>query len=985
MKVLSTWIWHDKESIKDYNRAAIFIRDFNLSNLPNRAVIAITADSWYRLRINGKWVNDGPARNYPNHFQYDLIDLTGFLVTGKNRVEAVVRYFGIGTAHQLPQQAGFLAQLELAWPDGSSLMIPSDKSWMAAPFSPLIAETARFSIKQEGGEEYDARQEGNNFRPAVELFPADAAPWSGLHERDCQLLAGAEIPFRRFVAANIVTSKIWCLSIPAQRLLHPGLTENNFSTSLACGVVYRVTAQQATTYEVLLENMALYLNGVPVNTGPALHETVPLSFNEGENLLVALVKYPFENQMDIGLAIVNPIGLTIHNPLRPESHDICFFSFPLHHWLGREIPLHMWANRELHRRQKNASDAIRSLGLSLRTASDLSSLPEGVCLQELEENAFSRDEAHWAFRARIVEPAAPELVTQPANLIYRHPVWTTVNPSPQGDVELIYDLGEQQIGYWSFELEAEEGTIVDLFAVEYMTPSGEVQFTEDVRNGFRYTCSQGINRYMSYRRRSGRFLFMTLRHMRSTVKIRNLHVISATYPVDQQGTFHCSNESYNRAWEISVRTVKLCMEDVYTDCPCYEQSLWTGDARNIALFSFPVFAPWDLARRCIRIGGYSLERYPIVGSQVPSSWDCLIPTWSFLWGLSVWDYYMETADTAFLREVFPMVCRNVEGGLNALDPETGLFTMFTWNLFEWMETDIYHPRMVYDSMMLYAALDVACSMAKVLGETETLKRFRPAAEALKKAIHATWLPDLKGYPDSVRKPDEWIDEELPPNLVPGAVPVRKPGPCRDISVHTSMLAILFDIADASISADVAVNVLTPRPAIFQVKNLFARLYLYQAYEKLGESSHVLECMERDYAAMLEFGSTTTWENGERKGIFPARSHSHAWSACATHFFQRLALGLKLAEPGATLFDLSPEIDRLNFAEGHRATVNGPVHVRWEKEGNKLIITTRTPAGVALRFRRNASMAGYDVLHNGVPMGGMHSISSTIRSELHPPS
>ncbi len=381
---------------------------------------------------------------------------------------------------------------------------------------------------------------------------------------------------------------------------------------------------------------------------------------------------------------------------------------------------------------------------------------------------------------------------------------------------------------------------------------------------------------------------------------------------------------------ISVRTVKLCMEDVYADCPCYEQSLWTGDARNIALFSLPVFAPWDLARRCIRIGGYSLERYPIVGSQVPSTWDCLIPTWSFLWGISVWDYYMETADTVFLREVFPMVCRNLEGGLNALDPETGLFTMFTWNLFEWMETDIYHPRMVYDSMMLHAALDAACSMAKVLGGIEALKRFTAAAEALKKAIHATWLPDLKGYPDSVRKPEEWIDEELPPNLIPGAVPIRKSGPCRDISVHTSMLAILFDIADASISADAAVNVLTPRSGIFQVKNLFARLYLYQAYEKLGESSRVLECLERDYAAMLEFGSTTTWENVERNGIFPARSHSHAWSACATHFFQRLALGLKLAEPGAGLFDLSPEIDRLNFAEGHRTTVKGPIYVRWEK-------------------------------------------------------
>ena len=71
------WIWSNNDRVKAYNQAAVFVREFELKRCKN-AKIAITADSWYRLKINGEWINDGPCRNYPNHYQYDEIDNVTF-------------------------------------------------------------------------------------------------------------------------------------------------------------------------------------------------------------------------------------------------------------------------------------------------------------------------------------------------------------------------------------------------------------------------------------------------------------------------------------------------------------------------------------------------------------------------------------------------------------------------------------------------------------------------------------------------------------------------------------------------------------------------------------------------------------------------------------------------------------------------------------------------------------------------------------------
>ena len=66
------------------------------------------------------------------------------------------------------------------------------------------------------------------------------------------------------------------------------------------------------------------------------------------------------------------------------------------------------------------------------------------------------------------------------------PAATAFDPRREGDVELLYDLGQQDCGYYTFDLIAPAGTIVDIFAVEYIAPDGRIQFSLHNRNGLRY-------------------------------------------------------------------------------------------------------------------------------------------------------------------------------------------------------------------------------------------------------------------------------------------------------------------------------------------------------------------------------------------------------------------------------------------------------------------------------------------------------------------
>ncbi|HWQ91001.1 MAG TPA: alpha-L-rhamnosidase N-terminal domain-containing protein, partial [Clostridia bacterium] len=844
----ANWIWCDGQDAHLYNQTIIARKDFKLTDCAD-ATMKITADSFYRLFINGRWVNDGPGRSWPENFQYDVLDVRPYLRRGENQIQIIARYFGVGDFHRIPQQAGLLAQLDVTDKKGRVHTILTDSSWQAANAPGWIRETPKVSIQMEPAELYDSRRgEDLKFSRAAVLFPPNTGPWKGLAPRDVALMTRQPRSLKSFLGAAVVRAQGWNYCLPAVRLAHPGIIEANHTASASCGMATLVENPSPVTLKLRTEGMRVTVDGKPGKDN--LFQLAP-----GSHLVVAFSQNLFGHDKEKALRFVEPSGFKLVNPLVPD-HKNPFALIRLSEFALATNDLVWIQFRQDQPELRQLTDGFRRTTDRLLTGcTNVESLrAEAAGKLELRpSNEMFVSDTFWQFTDREVKGSALNLVRNPGGLIHDNAEVTTVLPSSQGDVELLYDLGEQDVGYYSFELSAEAGVEVDIFGVEYISPEGRIQFSWGNRNGMRYITKEGVNRFTSLKRRSGRYLFVTFRNQKAPVHIRHLQLISSTYPVDQVGTFACSDARLERIWDISTRTLKLCMEDTYTDCPLYEQTHWVGDARNESLLAFSTFGAYDLAKRCIQITAQSLERFPITGCQTPSGWDTLLPAWSFLWGISTWDYYYETGDQRFLSEIYPSVIKNLKGAERYTN-EQGLFSGPFWNMFDWSGSDQGRRTVIHNSMFLVGAIDAALKEAALLGKSEDARWLQSFRARLVNGINATWDANKKAYPDSIHDNHQ---------------------PSPSTSQHTSFLGLLYDIVPEEHHPAAQQNLLNPPDKMVRLGSPFAALYLYEAYEKLGLEEEIVKEIYRNYLPMLEAGATTVWESFPSGttggGTWPTRS------------------------------------------------------------------------------------------------------------------
>ncbi len=943
MKLKAKWIWRKQNEYNKYNQTVIAQKKFRLGEV-RKAIIRITADSYYRLYINDKWVADGPCRSWPEHFQYDQIEVAAFLKSGDNEIKIVANYYGAGVLTRLPKQAGILVQLDVKLANGSNRTIISDDSWQIAETKAWISNTPKISFNLGPYEYYDARVETKiRFSKANVLYDAKSGPWKNLHSRDVALLTKKPLTFKSYIGANIVTAYGLHFCLSAARLTHPGLIEANSKTSTFCGMATVILLKEKTT--LLLHSEGF---GTKSGTGQKIaidgkrSATGRYTLSPGKHLLLVFSDgspNPHGKEKIFRIVKPSPEKFKLQNPLNPRyENPWCFISFDEYMYAKTDIEFFMNPLKDPEIKQAY-NDYNIHIDRLMKTVSDIEIFKAklGKRAKLLPSDEMFVKDPHWQFPCRKIVGNGEHLVKKPAALLYDNSEYTVVMPAKNGNVELCYDLGEESCGYYSIELLADEGVAVDVAGIEFISPEGELQHTGYYRNSMRYITKNGLNRFVSLVRRAGRYIYITFRNQKSPVQIRHIKLIESTYPVNYCGSFSCSDNRLDKIWDISVRTLKLCMEDTFTDCPLYEQTCWVGDARNEALFAYSVFGATDISRRCLKLVAQSLERYPIVGCQVPSSWDCLLPAWSFLWGIAVWDYYWYSGDINFVKEIWPSVIKNIKGS-EALIDEHGLFSGPFWNMFDWSGADQNCKTVVHNSMFLIGAVDAALKCGKVINENSHTKWLNDLRKKLCRSINSKWDTVKKAYIDSIH------DDGTLSNST-----------CQ----HTSFLSILYDIIEHRNISYAIRNIFNPPAGMVRLGSPFAMLYLYETLEKLGYEDEIIKSIYSNYMPMLAADSTTVWEllADSPKG---QRSRCHAWSSAPAYFLNRIILGIKQTSPGGSSFDISPRLNGLKWASGTVATPLGAVKVRWQLEGRLLNVKIKAAKGIEVNFRRNQTHSGLKI-------------------------
>ncbi len=99
------WIWPLPQGYDLVNYFMQARRTFHLAAVPRRCLVKVTADSRYKLFVNGKYVCRGPARGFQVRWPYDEVDVAAYLVKGTNAVAILAHSYGEGNDQYITASA----------------------------------------------------------------------------------------------------------------------------------------------------------------------------------------------------------------------------------------------------------------------------------------------------------------------------------------------------------------------------------------------------------------------------------------------------------------------------------------------------------------------------------------------------------------------------------------------------------------------------------------------------------------------------------------------------------------------------------------------------------------------------------------------------------------------------------------------------------------------------------------------------------------
>ena len=519
------------------------------------------------------------------------------------------------------------------------------------------------------------------------------------------------------------------------------------------------------------------------------------------------------------------------------------------------------------------------------------------------------------------------------------PIWT------DGDgVYVVVDLGREEAGFLEFDLEANEGAVVDVGHGEHLDDL-RVRTEISGRNfANRYICKAGRNRF-THRldRMAGRYLQLHIGGLRDRCVLNYAGCRPTDYPVEHTGRFQSPDSMQNRLYQTGVRTLHLCMHERYEDCPWREQALYSNDARNQALCGYYCFGEYDFPRASLALLSGGLRDDGYMEMIAPAIYRRTIPSFSFAWVLSVAEHHLHSGDTEFARSMMPTVRRLLDGVMDKLDGD--LLPCPTgerfWHFYDWVEgMDGGELRKGYShaihetrfdaplNMYLCIALDSASRLARACGDGQTAKRYDRAVESLRRAVHERlFSKQAEAYATTLGQ--------------------------QHYAELTQALAVLSGCAPGPVAERLLERIVDPQTP-WQRSTFSQCIYIFEALmtDRQRFGPHVFERIDRDWGAMLLQGATSFWETlSGSKGISGGGSLCHGWSAIPVCFYAAYLLGIRPLTPGFASFEVNPVTGAAPSATGRVPTPHGPIDLTWQRVGDHVEYELRHPKGTEPHFPR----------------------------------
>ena len=430
----------------------------------------------------------------------------------------------------------------------------------------------------------------------------------------------------------------------------------------------------------------------------------------------------------------------------------------------------------------------------------------------------------------------------------------------------LFDLGREEVGYLTLKLSSKREQSLLICYGEHIVDGGVRRIIDERDFSVSVTVPAREVTYTNYFRRLGlRYLEII---SEDELEIEYATVLPCFYPSKKKKkTF--KNNLHQQIYDISVRTVELCMHDHYEDSPWREQGLYTMDSRNQMLIGYYAFEGYDYQRDNLYLMSHENRKDGLLSICTPTAVPLTIPSFSLHYITQVLEYVSYSNDINFAKQVLPKLESIARVFVSRL--KNGLVPNFDgeeyFNFYEW--TDDLSGQDVSAGSRTDAALNCLLSfalqnLAKICSLLNKENEYAKIANSLNAEIRKIFYDSKSG-------------------LFLNSLGTEK------TSELVNSLAILCGVAQGKRAKRIC-DILTKERLLTPI-SLSMSCFKYDALLKVDScrfKDFVLEDIESKYKRMLDAGATSFWETEKGEQDFDnAGSLCHGWSALPIYYFHTI--------------------------------------------------------------------------------------------------
>ena len=498
---------------------------------------------------------------------------------------------------------------------------------------------------------------------------------------------------------------------------------------------------------------------------------------------------------------------------------------------------------------------------------------------------------------------------------------------------VLYDFGKETFGYLVFDNPQGFGCI-DVYYGESAEEALDKERCEtldrfkvgcgmtDLTSGAQLEVKEKIHitewtKYIAPNNKAFRYVYV---ETEDNVTLDSVGMMYEYMPEKQRGTFRCNDHLVNSMWRIGEYTLHLTTREFFIDGIKRDRWTWSGDAYQSYLMNYYLYFDSE----CVKRTTWQLRGKDPVTAHINTIMD-----YTFFWFLGVYDYYMYTGDSHFVRQIYPRMKTMMDYVLGRTNNDGMVEGMAgDWVFVDWADGPMSKKgALAFEQVLLCKSLETMAMCAELAGEAEDRELYELKGADLRKKLQDTfWDDTLKALVHNVEDGKR----------------------SRQVTKYANMFAIFFDYLSEAQKQEVLHSVMHNKD-VMPITTPYMRFYELEALCAMGEQEDVLKEMKDYWGGMIELGATTFWEkyNPELnvegrspeenfKAQLPmygrpyGKSLCHAWGASPIYLLGKYFLGVKPLKPGYEEFEIRPVLGGLEWMEGTVPMPEGNIHVYMDR-------------------------------------------------------